>query len=99
VEARNKDVGGLGRGLDLEDLPTTREPYAPLRTAGLTARERAVLTGLAEGKHTEEVAELLHVSPHTIRSRMKSVLRKLSARNRQHAIAIAVREGAIQPDL
>jgi DNA-binding CsgD family transcriptional regulator len=98
VEARSTGVGGLGRNLGLDDLPT-RGSHEPLRTAGLTARERAVLTRLAEGRPTEEVAELLHVSPHTVRSRLKTILRKLSARNREHAVAIAVREGAIDPEL
>ena len=69
------------------------------RTAKLTRREREVLERLAEGRATEEVAQLLHVSPHTVRSRVKSLLRKLDARNREHAVAIALTEGAINPDL
>lgn len=69
------------------------------RCAMLTRRERDVLERLAEGRATEEVAELLHVSPHTVRSRIKTVLRKLDARNREHAVAIALTEGAIDPEL
>ena len=69
------------------------------RCAMLTRRERDVLERLAEGRATEEVAELLHVSPHTVRSRIKTVLRKLDARNREHAVAIALTEGAIEPQL
>ncbi|HEX8742103.1 MAG TPA: helix-turn-helix transcriptional regulator [Thermoleophilaceae bacterium] len=65
----------------------------------LTTRERDVLQCLAEGRATDEVAALLHVSPHTVRSRVKTVLRKLGARNREHAVAIALTEGAIEPDL
>ena len=69
------------------------------RSAKLTRREREVLERLAEGRATEEVAQLLHVSPHTVRSRVKSLLRKLEARNREHAVAIALTEGAIDPEL
>jgi DNA-binding CsgD family transcriptional regulator len=69
------------------------------RCAMLTSRERDVLERLAEGRATEEIAELLHVSPHTVRSRIKAVLRKLGARNREHAVAIALTEGAIHPQL
>ena len=69
------------------------------RSAELTARERDVLERLAEGRATEEIAALLHVSPHTVRSRVKTLLRKLGARNREHAVAIALTEGAIHPDL
>ena len=39
------------------------------------------------------------MSPHTVRSRVKTVLRKLDARNREHAVAIALTEGAIDPEL
>ena len=92
---------GLAGRFDLEDLDSLQVPRRPRpgRTARLTRRERDVLELLAEGRATEEVAELLHVSPHTVRSRVKSVLRKLDARNREHAVAIAMVEGAIEPEL
>ncbi len=70
-----------------------------IRSAELTPRERDVLERLAEGRATEEIAELLHVSPHTVRSRVKTLLRKLDARNREHAVAIALTEGTIHPEL
>jgi DNA-binding CsgD family transcriptional regulator len=69
----------------------------PIRSATLTDRERDVLALLADGRTTDEVAEALHVSPHTVRSRIKSSLKKLGARTREHAIAIAIREGAVGP--
>ena len=92
---------GLAGRFDLEDLDALEAPRRPPpgRTADLTRRECEVLERLAEGRATEEVAALLHVSPHTVRSRIKSVLRKLSARNREHAVAIALSEGAIEPEL
>ena len=92
---------GIHEPFDLEDLDALQAPERPRhrRTAQLTKRERDVLERLAEGHATEEVAELLHVSPHTVRSRVKTVLRKLGARNREHAVAIALSEGAIEPKL
>jgi DNA-binding CsgD family transcriptional regulator len=102
VEAHGSGVHGIAGRFDLEDLDALEarelKPARP-RTAELTRRERDVLERLAEGRATEEVAELLHVSPHTIRSRVKSLLRKLGARNREHAVAIALSEGAIDPKL
>jgi DNA-binding CsgD family transcriptional regulator len=98
VEAHGTGVPGIAGRFGLEDLET-REPRRPARTADLTRREREVLERLAEGRATEEVAQMLHVSPHTVRSRIKSVLRKLGARNREHAVAIALSEGAIDPEL
>jgi two-component system, NarL family, response regulator len=64
-------------------------------TQNLTERERIVLVLLADGLTTVEVAERLSVSEHTVRSRIKAALTKLGARNREHAIAIAIREGAL----
>ena len=61
----------------------------------LTEREREVLELLADGLTTAEVAERLSLSEHTVRSRVKAALGKLGARNREHAIAIAIREGAV----
>ncbi|HEX8051828.1 MAG TPA: helix-turn-helix transcriptional regulator [Thermoleophilaceae bacterium] len=96
-----RSLHDLAGRFDLKDLDALEaEPRRrPGRTADLTRRERDVLERLAEGRATGEVAELLHVSPHTVRSRVKSVLRKLGARNREHAVAIALSEGAIEPEL
>ena len=101
VEAHGTGVRGIAGRFDLDDIDSleARPARRPSRTAELTTRERDVLERLAEGRATEEIAELLHVSPHTIRSRVKSLLRKLGARNREHAVAIAVSEGAIHPQL
>jgi DNA-binding CsgD family transcriptional regulator len=90
VEAHSRALNGRSIGI---------EEIARARSAALTRREREVLERLAEGHATEEVAQLLHVSPHTVRSRVKSLLRKLGARNREHAVAIALTEGAIDPEL
>ena len=49
---------------------------------------------LADGLTTAEVANRLSLSEHTVRSRVKAARGKLGARNREHAIAIAIREGA-----
>jgi LuxR family quorum sensing-dependent transcriptional regulator len=86
-------------GLDALDDIISADIRPRSRSAALTPRERAVLTALAEGQATEEIGTLLHVSPHTVRSRIKTILRKLGARNREHAVAIALRDGAIEPDL
>jgi DNA-binding CsgD family transcriptional regulator len=101
VEAHGTGVRGIHGRFDLEDLDALQAPERrrPSRTAGLTDRELDVLERLAEGRPTEEIAALLHVSPHTVRSRVKTLLRKLNARNREHAVAIGVAEGAIEPDL
>jgi DNA-binding NarL/FixJ family response regulator len=72
-----------------------RRPARPRLTATLTERERDVLVLLADGLTTGQVATALLVSEHTVRSRVRSTLGKLGARNREHAIAIAFREGVL----
>jgi DNA-binding CsgD family transcriptional regulator len=82
---------------DLDEYLSTavRRPRRARLTATLTERERDVLVLLADGLTTGQVAIALSVSEHTVRSRIKSTLGKLGARNREHAIAIAFREGAL----
>jgi DNA-binding CsgD family transcriptional regulator len=101
VEARGTGASGIAGRFDLKVIDSLEAEEAPpaARTAELTARERDVLERLAEGRATEEIATILCVSPHTIRSRVKTVLRKLGARNREHAVAIALTEGVIHPKL
>jgi DNA-binding CsgD family transcriptional regulator len=70
-----------------------------VRTHALSAREIGVLEELALGTSTEEIAAKLHVSPHTVRTHIKNILRKLGARTRAHAVAIAYAEDAINPDI
>ena len=64
-------------------------------TTALTDRERDVLELLADGYTTQEVADRLAFSHHTIRSRVKAILAKLEARTREQAVAIAIREGIL----
>ena len=65
------------------------------RSDRLSAKERAVLTELARGNSTEEIGLILSVSPHTVRTHVKNLMRKLDARTRAHAVAIALSERAI----
>jgi DNA-binding CsgD family transcriptional regulator len=67
------------------------------RSAKLSARERDVLAGLASGDSTEQIALTLTMSPHTVRTHLRNVMRKLEARTRAHAVAIAIGDGAIEP--
>jgi DNA-binding CsgD family transcriptional regulator len=66
------------------------------RSARLSNRERQVLDELARGSRTEEMADALYLSTHTVRSHVKTLLRKLGARTRAHAVAIAFADGALE---
>jgi DNA-binding CsgD family transcriptional regulator len=62
----------------------------------LSRKERLVLGELALGNSTEEIGIALGVSPHTVRTHVKNLMRKLGARTRAHAVAIALSEHAIE---
>ena len=57
----------------------------PNRAASLTDREREVLRLIAEGYTDGEIGRQLCISVFTVQNHVKSILRKLDARNRTHA--------------
>ena len=65
------------------------------RTSRLSVKEKLVLAELARGHTTEEIGEILAVSPHTVRTHIKNAMRKLEAKTRAHAVAIALSDDAI----
>ncbi|MEP7186829.1 MAG: response regulator transcription factor [Rhodanobacter sp.] len=68
-----------------------------LGSESLTLRELGVLRLVAEGKSNRAIAEALYVTEDTIKARMKSILAKLEASDRTHAVTIAVRRGFLDP--
>jgi PAS domain S-box-containing protein len=76
---------------------TTWEPVAAevLGRAQLTDREREVMTLVASGLQSSDIAERLFLSPETIKSHVYNTMAKLGARTRAHAVAIALVTGQI----
>ena len=62
----------------------------------LTPRETQVLTHVATGAANRDVAALLGIAEETVKAHMKSILAKLQANDRTHAVAIALRRGIIE---
>jgi len=58
----------------------------------LTRRQRQILQLLANGESTTVAARELDLSEETVKTHTKHVLARLGAKNRTHAVAIAVRE-------
>ncbi len=64
-------------------------------TGNLTVREAEVLRLVADGHDTADVAEKLGFSESTVKGIMAKIMSRIDARNRCHAVAIAVRHGLI----
>jgi two-component system, NarL family, response regulator len=62
----------------------------------LTRRQREILQLLANGESTTVAARELGLSEETIKTHTKNILGRLGARNRTHAVAIALRESLIE---
>ena len=62
----------------------------------LSQRELQVLEYMAAGKSNKEIAQVIHVSEHTVKAHVKSVLAKMHANGRTEAIAIAIKRGLIE---
>jgi DNA-binding NarL/FixJ family response regulator len=71
---------------------------ATSRLPNLTPREREIMHLMAEGGTAQDVGDALGVSVETVRTHVRNVIRKLQARNRVHAIAIALQRGDITID-
>jgi DNA-binding CsgD family transcriptional regulator len=74
--------------------------WAPVAGGGggrlrLSEREREVMTLVASGMQSSEIAERLYLSPETVKSHVHNALGKLGAHTRAHAVAIALVTGQI----
>ncbi|PXY35246.1 helix-turn-helix transcriptional regulator [Prauserella coralliicola] len=61
----------------------------------LSRREYQVLQLVAEGLENSAIAKVLFLSVETVRTHVKSILRKLSAKDRTHAVTTAFRSGIL----
>jgi two-component system, NarL family, response regulator len=61
----------------------------------LTEREIEVLRGVAAGKSNKLIAAELDISEGTVKTHMKSILPKLEASDRTHAVMIALKRGIL----
>jgi len=59
----------------------------------ITTRELDVLRGVANGNSNKIIASDLNISEHTVKNHLKSILSKLNASDRTHAVMIALKRG------
>jgi DNA-binding NarL/FixJ family response regulator len=63
----------------------------------LTDREREVLHLIAEGYSTQEIADLLFISPKTVRGHRSSLTEKLDLHSNAELTRYAIRKGIVHP--
>ncbi len=68
----------------------------PLYGIQLTKRELNILTLLAEGYDNRQMGENLHLSEHTVRDYVSSLMGKLKARNRTQVVSTGFRLGLLK---
>jgi len=61
----------------------------------LTSREKEIIKKLSEGKNFNEIAVSLFLSPHTINTHKRNILRKVGCKNTTELVARCIREGII----
>lgn len=77
-----------------KSVTTVDKPTSPL-----TQREQEILTLIATGKTNQEIAEMLYITPGTVRVHVHAILQKLEVRDRTQAVIVALQQHLIvQPE-
>jgi PAS domain S-box-containing protein len=88
-------AGEQSKGTLAREAPWTPVAAEASARSQLTEREREVMTLVAGGLHTDQVAADLFVSPETVKSHVHNAMGKLGAHTRAHAVAVALVTGQI----
>lgn len=80
-----KKVLNLFQNLALRDMGSLMTP--------LSQREMEILRYVAEGNANKRIANALNISEQTIKNHITSIMRKLNANDRTHAVVLAIRNG------
>jgi DNA-binding NarL/FixJ family response regulator len=90
-----QSIRDVNRGLKSiqPDIATQLAEHATARD--LTARETDVIQAMARGNSNRRIAEALSINVGTVKGHVKSILAKLDARDRTHAVVVALQRGLI----
>jgi DNA-binding NarL/FixJ family response regulator len=86
----------LGGQIALRAAAARGGDYWPGAHLGLTQREGEVLVNLVKGLNNRDIAGALFISEDTVKSHVRSVLRKLGAKDRTQAVSLALRQGLVR---
>jgi PAS domain S-box-containing protein len=105
VEVDYSAKANVEPGLHLSILmfPSSRRAQAPVenraRRGLLTSREREILGMVSMGRGSTWIATELSVSTSTVETHVRNGMEKLGARNRAHAIVLALQAGELELEL
>jgi PAS domain S-box-containing protein len=93
--ARLAEVDGrrLAIYVALQSAAGSSEAETPVDGLPLTVREREVVTLIALGLDTAEIARELHISSETVRTHVRNAMSRLGAHTRAQLVAIALSTG------
>jgi DNA-binding CsgD family transcriptional regulator len=79
---------GTGRRVAVIVEPAHPARISPLLMAayGLTEREQDITRAVLGGSATGEIAQALHISPHTVQQHLKAIFEKTGVRSRRELI-------------
>ena len=90
VDGRRLAIYGMLAKDGSRPTPSAARPPARSSTRPLTRREREVVTLIAMGRETAQIAQELHVSPETVRTHVRNAMAKLGAHTRAQLAAIVL---------
>jgi PAS domain S-box-containing protein len=73
-------------GLVADHPAATRAPLEHPELKGLSPREMEILTQLLSAHRVSQIAEALHISPHTVRNHLKSIFEKVGVSSQAELI-------------
>lgn len=95
IEAAEDELLRLRTAYAQLSEPTAIAPdLGPATTTRLSPQEGRVAILLAGGHQDKEIATLLHLSVNTVKSHVKSILRKLNVRSRWEVARVLRAEGS-----
>ena len=80
-----------------QDFSILGEDVVPLFSP-LSHRETEILSYIAQGNSNKEIAHALGIKNQTVKNHITSIMRKLAANDRTHAVVLALRRGLIRVD-
>jgi NarL family two-component system response regulator YdfI len=96
IPARRDAGPNLSAGRKNDSFTSTIEPTADFEVGRLSDREREVLTAVALGQRSKEIARNLGITERTVKAHLANIYDKLGVDSRAAAIAVAAKQGLLK---